>query len=500
VFNGSAAPHAVAMWQRLEISAITYTKALAFEKAIPRPLSGITVQQERETQKHSGTLRFAIYRATVCMQIDDARSPGLSAPRLKVIRRPKPNSDSWPSSNLTAGRSGRATSGAPLNRDVRQHEPAHGHCRLPVEALCADSARRLASQSSVEYAVIGLIVLTIFVGWLVLAAFLVRAIARLTPAPVLVGIAIFPATVMLPFVDELVGRWQFSRLCNAEAKVYVAPNAYEVFAARRDVDRMTGRGGLVIPVTEQAFSYVDARTGATFYSVKAFHTPGGFVMRAGLNMGGSTSCWPSRWSSAENGLNIDEKLAERYELHLAGCPKPIKAKLPKQLRRAPTGEATSNKTACRYTGDVPNSYECLFEDWAPDVALPRVEIKAWGTSAPGTMKFGPINANTREDIDVSLGVDKSTARDDRLIASIRRFEPSAPRDDQGLREKYEKFFRDPSTVLRAVPSIGASRGHIEGGRSYFAQGCFVSVVFFVPYPSEQPITVLNGLMRETTVE
>lgn len=365
---------------------------------------------------------------------------------------------------------------------VRQHERAHGHCRVP------------------DYAVIGLIVLAIFFGWLVLAAFVARAIGRLTPAPALVGIAVFPAVVVLPFVDELVGRWQFSRLCNAEAKVYVAPNAKEVFAARRDFDRMTGRGGLVIPVTEQAFSYVDTQTGATFYSVKAFHTPGGFVMRAGLNMGGSTSCWPSRWSSAENGFNIDEKLAERHELQLAGCPKSIQAKLPKQMRRAPTAEAAANKTACRYTADVPNSYECLFEDWAANVALPRVEIKAWGTITPRTMEFRPINANTYGEIDAALGVDRSTTRDGRLTALIRRLEPSAPGDDRELRETYSRFFGDPSTVLRSGPSIGASANHIEGGRYYFAGGCVVSVVFFVPHPSERPITALHGLMREATVE
>jgi len=122
------------------------------------------------------------------------------------------------------------------------------------------------------------------------------------------SILLFSLILVTPFADEIVGRIQFENLCNTEAKAWVAPNAKEIISARRGIERMEPREGLIFPVTEQEFTYIDSKTGATFYSVKAFHTPGGWIMRHGLNLGNSSSCWPERWSSRDFGLDIDSML------------------------------------------------------------------------------------------------------------------------------------------------------------------------------------------------
>ncbi len=126
----------------------------------------------------------------------------------------------------------------------------------------------------------------------------------------IVSILLYSLVLVTPFADEIVGRIQFEHLCNTEAKAWVAPNAKEITSARRGIRKMEPRDGLIFPVTEQEFTYVDSKTGATFYSVKAFHTPGGWIMRHGLNLGNSSSCWPERWMSRDLGLDIDAMLSK----------------------------------------------------------------------------------------------------------------------------------------------------------------------------------------------
>ncbi len=157
---------------------------------------------------------------------------------------------------------------------------------------------------------IGLIVLAVAAAWLVVAARLARYVASKFQLPGLsafVGVVAFLAFAVLPFADEILGRWQFQRLCASEAVVWVSPNAGAVVAAE-DVGTFSERKEFIFPVRQQWAKYADLASGEVFYSVKAFHTPGGFLMRAGLGLGNSTSCWPERWTSKDVGLNIDELL------------------------------------------------------------------------------------------------------------------------------------------------------------------------------------------------
>lgn len=159
--------------------------------------------------------------------------------------------------------------------------------------------------------------LALGVAWLLLAGAISGRLARVLSrqgSATIVRVLLFFLVLVAPFADELIGSWQFRRLCDGEAKVWISPNAREVVAAHSTGPDFVERQGLVIPVSEQPIVYVDAKTGQPFYTLKAFHTPGGIVMRMGLNLGHSRSCWPKNWTSRENGIDIDNLLKRGNEL------------------------------------------------------------------------------------------------------------------------------------------------------------------------------------------
>jgi hypothetical protein len=158
---------------------------------------------------------------------------------------------------------------------------------------------------------IGILVLLIAIPWLLFANYIGIILVTKSKGNIFkICISIFLSflIVIAPFTDEIIGRVQFEHLCSTEAKAWVSSNAKEITSARRGIERLEPREGLIFPVTEQEFTYIDTKTGATFYSVKAFHTPGGWIMRHGLNLGNSSSCWPERWMSRDLGLDIDSIL------------------------------------------------------------------------------------------------------------------------------------------------------------------------------------------------
>ena len=157
---------------------------------------------------------------------------------------------------------------------------------------------------------IGLIVLFLAIVWLFVSVKFASFLASKFEQPLVSGLVAvlgFIAFVVLPFADELLGRWQFARLCTSEATVWVSPTASTVTAAK-DVGSFTERTGLIFPVQQQSVRYADVSNGEVFYSVTAFHTPGGVLMRAGLGLGNSTSCWPTEWTSRDVGIDIDQLL------------------------------------------------------------------------------------------------------------------------------------------------------------------------------------------------
>jgi hypothetical protein len=156
----------------------------------------------------------------------------------------------------------------------------------------------------------GLIVLGVATAWLLIAAKAAHLVASwfpLRPISGVAGVLTFVIAATVPFADEIIGRWQFQRLCTSEAVVWVHPNAGHVIAAR-DASTSKDLTGFAFPVRAQISEYIDSITGEPFLRVNAFHTPGGFIMRAGLNMGGSTSCWPEHWTEPYRTLKLEELL------------------------------------------------------------------------------------------------------------------------------------------------------------------------------------------------
>ena len=165
---------------------------------------------------------------------------------------------------------------------------------------------------------IGLIVLILGGAWLLASLKFASFVASRCKRPLIaapVAVLSFASFAVLPFLDEIVGRWQFLHLCKTEAVVWIGPNALMVVAAK-DVGSFSERTGLLFPVRQQSVRYADLSNGQVFYSVTAFHTPGGVLMRAGLGLGHSTSCWPERWTENERGIDTNAMIKRGEQVQM----------------------------------------------------------------------------------------------------------------------------------------------------------------------------------------
>ena len=189
------------------------------------------------------------------------------------------------------------------------------------------------------------------------------------------------------------------------------------------------------------------------------------------------------------GCSSSQFKPENYQaFSLAGCSAPVEVSFPKVFTRAPPQHAVADKRACRHASTPTDSYECLYANWAPDVSFPRMEVKVWPT-----IRYDPAAE--------PLMGGASRARDDRIIAAIRRFEPTAPSDDRALKSQYAQFFYDSRyTAPHLASNMSRTGSYLSGGRFYYVHGCVVSVEYFVSFPSEIPMTELNGYVEQTDVK
>lgn len=161
---------------------------------------------------------------------------------------------------------------------------------------------------------IALIGLILIVGWVWLALRISRPISgwlsktkygRVLPR------LVFPVVLLLPMADEIIGRWQFHRLCEREALVTLSPDWEKVRRARRLDDPIVTTKGYVIPIRLQQLRYEDIDTKQLFLTINVFHTQGGFLFgRLGLGLGRTTSCSPDDRIQIFNKLNIDQLLKQ----------------------------------------------------------------------------------------------------------------------------------------------------------------------------------------------
>lgn len=150
--------------------------------------------------------------------------------------------------------------------------------------------------------------------WLILAILLSQRIPRwlgVSKHTTIASVLLFPLVLMAPIADDLIGRWQFYRLCERESVVTLSPDWMRVKRAREGGGPITELKGYAIPIKAQHGEFLDADTGRPFLSYQSFHTKGGFLLgQLGLGLGQTASCWPADLTRVMNEVNTDSLIKQ----------------------------------------------------------------------------------------------------------------------------------------------------------------------------------------------
>ncbi len=153
----------------------------------------------------------------------------------------------------------------------------------------------------------GLIALSILGGWIFLSLFLARRIPRWLGVQRYTrsaSIACFLLVLIAPVIQDIVGMWQFDRLCKERVTLHVSPDADQVKRAIRANTQYEDISGYWVNITAQQIAYLDAATGLPFLSYEILHTKGGVIGAIAL-LGGDHSCSPPDMSAMKR-LDIDK--------------------------------------------------------------------------------------------------------------------------------------------------------------------------------------------------
>jgi len=134
---------------------------------------------------------------------------------------------------------------------------------------------------------IGIISFFVLIVWICLAGWLTAVInkritKRLPPGSELrplIGIALFPLVLMLPVIDEAIGMWQFKRLCQENATVYIAPDAKGRTVYSAGMQDVAVPYTWILPIRMQRWRYVDATTGEIIVSYNQLYASPGWIFR-----------------------------------------------------------------------------------------------------------------------------------------------------------------------------------------------------------------------------
>ncbi len=154
---------------------------------------------------------------------------------------------------------------------------------------------------------IGLIFFGIMIIWFLIAIKITLSLIsniKDKHKKIVLGVIISPIIFFLPIFDEYIGSQQFEKLCKNE-EAWLSPNHKNVTAIIRLEKETVSLVGYLFPIRVQIVHYVDAFTNEDFYRYKAFHTPRGFLMRNGLNLGNSSSCAPDNRYTIKQGIDFD---------------------------------------------------------------------------------------------------------------------------------------------------------------------------------------------------
>ena len=121
---------------------------------------------------------------------------------------------------------------------------------------------------------IGLIALAAIAVWLMVTIHLCKRIPDwlgMTRFAKAAQYLLFPVLLLLPIADELIGAWQFKRLCEREAAVTLSPNWQIVKRAQKASAGPVYLNGYIIQIREWTTKFIDADTGKEFFFIKSIY-------------------------------------------------------------------------------------------------------------------------------------------------------------------------------------------------------------------------------------
>lgn len=147
--------------------------------------------------------------------------------------------------------------------------------------------------------------------WLMLAVWISKRIVGWMGSskfPLTRGITVFLIVLTAPVADDLIGRWQFHRLCEREAVVTLSPDWQKVKRAMWVDLPQKQIEGYVIPIETGGGEYIDVDTGQVFMRNRSFFARGGLLSRPLYLSGQGWICHPKNIRSINEQVNISELL------------------------------------------------------------------------------------------------------------------------------------------------------------------------------------------------
>lgn len=130
----------------------------------------------------------------------------------------------------------------------------------------------------------GILLIAVAIAWLIAVLAATRWVVRRVNSPamkVVSCLGLFPALLVLPVADELVGKQQFDSLC----KKYAVQVIDEQHAPNSRVESVGGSGdwyaaGTAVRIRIQPWIYQDTTTQKVVASYHTLHAEGGWLIRA----------------------------------------------------------------------------------------------------------------------------------------------------------------------------------------------------------------------------
>lgn len=124
-----------------------------------------------------------------------------------------------------------------------------------------------------------------------LGGMLVRWVGQVVPNPKWKGpvkVALGLALIASPFVDEVIGMYQFNALCKANGIESADVSKARGKRVVRDQTRFEQLHGQIMPMQFNNEIYRDAESGVILIKFKNYYADGGWAMRYLLNFNGSS--------------------------------------------------------------------------------------------------------------------------------------------------------------------------------------------------------------------